>query len=55
MASEKVEVIVSANTKEVGGLGSDDVELQGQGNDSPTIDISHGEVFEVRLPKRDET
>jgi hypothetical protein len=55
MASEKVEVIVSANTKEVGELGSDGVELEGNGNDSRPVDVSNGEVFEVRLPKYDET
>jgi len=56
MASEKAEVIASADTKEVGELGSDDVELQGRGSDSsPPGEVSNGEVFEVRLPNRDET
>jgi hypothetical protein len=55
MATEKVDVIVNAHTKEVGELGSDDVKLQSNGNDSPLIEGSDGEVFEVRLPKRDET
>jgi len=56
MASEKAEVIASADTKEVGELGSDDVELQGRGSDSsPPGEVSNGEVLEVRLPNRDET
>jgi hypothetical protein len=56
MASEKVEVIASVNTKEIGELGSDDVELQGYSKDSPPFEISSvEEVFEVRLPNGNET
>lgn len=43
MAIEKVEAATSADTKEIGEVGSDDVEHQ-----TPPV---AGSTFEVRLPR----